>query len=62
MLLSPIKLAHQSIQSTFESLVTLVKANDTTSPPITTPSSNPLNQFLPMGEAIREITSLEEKP
>ena len=60
--LSLAELAYQSIQSTFESSVTLVTANGTTSPRLTTPSFNLLNQVLPSDEAIREIMCLEEKP
>lgn len=37
-------------------------SNGTTSPPITTPSFDPLNHVLPMDEAIREIMSLEKQP
>jgi hypothetical protein len=60
--LSPAELAYQAIQSASESPVTLVTANGTTAPPITAPSFDPLNQVLPMDEAIREIMSLEERP
>lgn len=60
--LSPVELAYQAIQFASESPVTLVTANGTTTPSITAPSFNPLNQVLPMDEAIREIMSLEERP
>ena len=42
--------------------ITLVMANGTTTSLITAPSFDPLNQVLPKDEAIREITSLEERP
>ena len=60
MLLSPAKLDYQAIQSTSESLVTLVTADGTTSPTITAPSFDLLNQVLPSDEAIRDIMCLEE--
>ena len=60
MLLSPAELPCEAIQIASESLITLVLSNSTTPPPITTPSFDTLNQVLPMDEAIREITSLEE--
>lgn len=62
MWLSPTELASEAIQIASKSLVTLVSANCTTAPPITTPSFDPLNQVLHMDEAIREITRLEERP
>jgi len=62
MSLSPAELAHQAIQSASESLITLVMASSTTSPPITTTSFDLLNQVLPSNEAIREIMCLEEQP
>lgn len=58
-MLSPVELVYQAIQFAFESPVTLVSANGTSTPPITTLSFDPLNQVLPMDKAIREITSLE---
>ena len=60
--LSPAELAYQAIQSASESPVTLVTANSTISPPITSPSFDPLNQVLPKEESIREIMGLEEQP
>lgn len=62
MLLSPTELVYQAIQFASEYLVTLVLANSTIAPPITAPSFDPLNRVLPMDEAIRELTSLEERP
>lgn len=56
--LSPLELAYQPIQSTFDSLVTLVMANVTVPSPITTPFNDLLNEVLSMDEAIREILSL----
>ena len=60
--LSPAELAYQAILSAFESSVTLVTANGTTTPPIMAPSFDPLDQVLPTDKAIREIMSLEERP
>lgn len=60
--LSPAELAYEAIQSASESPVTLVTTNGITGPPIIVPSFNPLNQVLPVNEAIREIMSLEERP
>ena len=56
--LSLAELAYQAIQFSSESPVTLVSANGTTTPPITSLSFDPLNQVLPMDKAIREIMSL----
>ena len=61
MSLSPAELACEAIQIASESPVTLVSANSTTAPPITTPSFDPLNHVLPKDEAIRKIMILEEK-
>lgn len=58
--LSLAEFTYQVIQSTSTYLVTLVMANNTTAPPITTPSFDPLNQVLPTDESIREIMNLEE--
>jgi len=58
--LSPTDLAYQAIQSSSESLATLVTTNGTVVPPIIVSSFDPLNQVLPIDEAIREIMSLEE--
>ena len=60
--LSPAELAYEAIQSASESPITLVSANNTTSPPITALSFDPVSQFLLMDKAIREITRLEERP
>lgn len=57
--LSLVELAYKAIQFTSKSSVTLVSANNTTAPPVPAPSFDPLNQVLPMDEAIREITNLE---
>jgi len=56
--LSLAELAYQAIQFAFKSLVTLVTANGTTSPPIMAPSFDPLNKVIPTDEAIREIMRL----
>ena len=53
---------YQAIQFASESPVTLVSANGTTTPPITAPSFDPLNQVLPKDDFIREIMCLEERP
>jgi len=50
--LSPIELAYQAIQSASDSLVTLVMNNSTSSASTTAPSSDLLNQVLPLDEAI----------
>ena len=60
MFLSPDKLAYQTIQSASTSSVTFVIVDDMTSPPTTTPPLEPLDQLLPMNEAIREIMSFGE--
>lgn len=60
--LSLTELAYQAIQSASSSPITLATTNSTTAPPITAPSFDPLNQFLPTDEAIREIMSWEERP
>jgi len=62
MSLPPAELACKSIQIASKSLVTLVSANGTTTPPITASSFNSLNQVLPKDEVIREIMSLEDRP
>lgn len=62
MALSTAKLAYQAIQSVSESPITLVMANGTTSPPVTAPSFDLLNQVLPLDESIRDIMCLEERP
>ena len=62
MTLSLVELYYQVIQSASNSPVTLVTANDTTSSPTTYPSSDLLNQFLPLDKAIGEIVCLEERP
>jgi len=58
--LSLADLAYQVIDSTSDSSASLVTTNDTASSPIMDPSNDLLDEFLPLGEAIQDIMSLEE--
>ena len=46
------KLAYQSIQSASDSTISLVMTNGTSSSPIISPSTDILNEVLPLEEAI----------
>ena len=60
--LSPVELAYQAMQTSYELSTAMVLTNSTNLTPITVLSKDLLNEVLPTDENIQEIMSLEEQP